>query len=78
MDFIHNDVTHNKMAALFGVLMYRHLWRNCFDRSYFTREERYQPVANRYEYNVTKTIAHKRYLENFECDTNRLLYCIVL
>ena len=78
MDFIHNDVMHNKMAALFGVIMYRHLWRNCSDRSYFTREARYRLVANRYGYKITKTIAHKRYLKNFsECNTNCLLYCLV-
>ena len=78
MDLIHNDVTSNKMAALFGVLMYRRQWRNCFDSSYFTREARYRGVTNRYGYKVTKTIANKRYLENFPaCDTNHLLYCVV-
>ena len=66
------------MAALFGVLMYKCLWRNCFDRSYFTREERYQPVANKFGYNVTKAIAHKHHLKNFPpYDTKCLLYCLV-
>ena len=78
MDCIHDDVTSNKMAALFGVLMYRRLWRNCFNRSYFTREERYRGVTNRYGYKVTKTIENKCYLENFlACDTNHLLYGLV-
>ena len=66
------------MAMLFGVLMYRLLWRNSFDQLYFTCEERYQPVDNRHGYNVTKTIANKCCLENFPtCNTNRLLCSLV-
>ena len=34
MDFIHNDVTSTRWPSYLGVLMYRRLRRNCFDRSY--------------------------------------------
>ena len=63
---------------IWGTNVQAPIWRNYFDRSYFTREERYRSVANRYGYNVTKTIANMCYLENFPpCDTNRLLSCLV-
>ena len=50
MGFIHNDVTSTRWPRYLGVLMYRRLWRNSFDQSYFSQGRRYRALSNRYGY----------------------------
>ena len=66
------------MATLFGVLMYRHLWRNSFDRSYFSQTRRYR-IADNFRDNyrlcaIVFVILYPYLLATGQCLASRVKY----
>ena len=61
-------LSFNRNAQKACALLEYYILEGCtgsFDPSYFTHEVKYQPVANRYGYKVTKATTKKHYLENY-------------
>ena len=76
-------LSFNRNAQKACALLEYYILEGCtgsFDPSYFTHEVKYQPVANRYGYKVTKATTKSiiSKIIQYICDTNYSLCCLVI